>query len=141
MSTIATMSSIEGLKGEFQFVADMLETSPWLEPVFAQLAPLLIIVANEVLKMILEYLSMFEGPISGAVVQASLFVKLAAFMIIQTFFVTAISGGLLSTLSDLIEQPTQIINLLANSLPTQSTFFIQILLVDTFINMGTSTRS
>jgi hypothetical protein len=135
------MSSIEGLKGEFQFVADMLETSPWLEPVFAQLAPLLIIVANEVLKMILEYLSMFEGPISGAVVQASLFVKLAAFMIIQTFFVTAISGGLLSTLSDLIEQPTQIINLLANSLPTQSTFFIQILLVDTFINMGTSTRS
>jgi hypothetical protein len=101
----------------------------------------LIIVANEVLKIILEYLSMFEGPISGAVVQASLFGKLAVFMIIQTFFVTAISGGLLSTLSDLIEQPTEIINLLANSLPTQSTFFIQILLVDTFINMGTSTRS
>ena len=141
MSTIATLSSIEGLKGEFAFVADMLEVAPWLEPVFAQLAPLLIIVANEVLKMILEYLSMFEGPISGAVVQASLFVKLAAFMIIQTFFVTAISGGLLSTLSDLIEHPTEIINLLANSLPTQSTFFIQILLVDTFINMGTSTRS
>jgi hypothetical protein len=141
MSTIATLSSIEGLKGEFAFVADMLEYSPWLEPVFAQLAPLLIIVANLVLKMILEYLSMFEGPISGAVVQASLFVKLAAFMIIQTFFVTAISGGLLSTLSDLIERPTEIINLLANSLPTQSTFFIQILLVDTFINMGTSTRS
>jgi hypothetical protein len=141
MSTIATLSSIEGLKGEFKFVADMLEVAPWLEPIFAQLAPLLIIVANEVLKIILEYLSMFEGPISGAVVQASLFGKLAVFMIIQTFFVTAISGGLLSTLSDLIEQPTEIINLLANSLPTQSTFFIQILLVDTFINMGTSTRS
>jgi hypothetical protein len=141
MSTIATLSSIEGLKGEFKFVADMLEVAPWLEPIFAQLAPLLIIVANEVLKIILEYMSMFEGPISGAVVQASLFGKLAVFMIIQTFFVTAISGGLLSTLSDLIEQPTEIINLLANSLPTQSTFFIQILLVDTFINMGTSTRS
>jgi hypothetical protein len=141
MSTISTLSSLEGLKDEVKIVADMLEVAPWLEPLFAQLAPLLIIVANEVLKIILEWLSMFEGPISGAVVQASLFVKLAAFMIIQTFFVSAISGGLLSTLSDLIEQPTEIINLLANSLPTQSTFFIQILLVDTFINMGTSTRS
>lgn len=136
MSTIATLSSIEGLKAEVKFVADLLEKAPWLEPVLAQLAPLLIVLANEFLKLLLEVLSMIEGPVSGAAVQASLFSKLAAFMIIQTFFVSAISGGLLSQLSNFVQEPGLIIELLANSLPAQSTFFIQILLVDTFVSMG-----
>jgi hypothetical protein len=79
MSTIATLSSIEGLKAEVKFVADLLERVPWLEPVLAQLAPLMIVLANEFLKLLLEVLSMIEGPVSGAAVQASLFSKLAAF--------------------------------------------------------------
>jgi hypothetical protein len=80
-----------------------LKNQPWLEPVLAQLAPFLIVVANIVLRMILEFLSSFEGPISGAVVQASLFVKLAAFMIIQTFLVSAISGSLFSQFSAMLQ--------------------------------------
>jgi hypothetical protein len=84
MSTIATFSSIEGLKAEVKFVADILEKSPWLEPVLAQLAPLLIVLSTEILKIILEFLSMFEGPVSGAAVEAATFSKLAAFMIIQS---------------------------------------------------------
>jgi hypothetical protein len=136
MSTISALSTIEGLKGEVKLVADLLEKLPWLEPVLAQLAPLLIVVANEILKMILEFLSMFEGPVSGAVVQASLFSKLATFMIIQTFFVSALSGGVIKELSNMVQEPALIIDLLANSLPTQSTFFIQILLVDTFVGLG-----
>ena len=79
---------------------------------------------------------MLEGPISGAVVQASLFSKLAAFMIIQTFFVSSISGGIVSELSNMAQQPYLIVEFLANSLPSRSTFYIQILLVDTCINMG-----
>eukprot|EP00339_Tiarina_fusa_P008824 CAMPEP_0117054938 /NCGR_PEP_ID=MMETSP0472-20121206/38072_1 /TAXON_ID=693140 ORGANISM="Tiarina fusus, Strain LIS" /NCGR_SAMPLE_ID=MMETSP0472 /ASSEMBLY_ACC=CAM_ASM_000603 /LENGTH=882 /DNA_ID=CAMNT_0004770715 /DNA_START=137 /DNA_END=2785 /DNA_ORIENTATION=- len=136
MSTIATFSSIEGLKAEVQFIADMIEKAPWLEPVLAQLAPLLIVLANEILKIILEFLSMFEGPVSGAVVEAATFSKLAAFMIIQTFFVSAISGGLLGALSNIVKEPGLAIDLLADSLPTQSTFFIQILLVDTCVSMS-----
>lgn len=49
-----------------------------------------------------------EGPVSSSVVEASLFVKLAAFMIIQTFFVSAVSGGLLQEISNIIENPTKI---------------------------------
>ena len=136
MSTIASLSSIEGLKAEVPFIGDLIEASPWLEPLFAQLAPLLIVAAHEVLKMILMFLSMFEGPVSGAVVEAATFSKLAAFMIIQTFFVSAISGGLLSALSNIAQDPSAAIDLLANSLPTQSTFFIQVLLVDTCVSMS-----
>jgi hypothetical protein len=136
MATISAMSTIEGLRKEVGAVDALLEAQPWLEPVFAQLAPLLIIVAKELLVVFLEYLAMLEGPVSGAVVQSSLFTKLASFMIIQKFFVTAISGSVVAALSEMIEQPTKIIELLGTSLPTQSTFFIQILLVDTFLPMG-----
>ncbi len=136
MGFISTLSSIQGLRGEFEFVDDLLTKFPGLEPFFAQLAPLLIVVANEVLKMILEMLSGLEGPISGAVVQAKLFTKLSSFMIIQTFFVTAIGGSIIAELSAMLQEPGLIIDLLAKTLPAQSTFYIQILLVDTFLSMG-----
>lgn len=70
----------------------------------------------------------FEGLVSGALLEASLFQKLSAFMIIQTFFVSALSGSILSELSALLEnpQPQVLFDLLAKSLPAQSTFFIQV---------------
>lgn len=136
MGFISTLSSIQGLRAEFEFIDNLLNRYPWLVPFFAQLAPLLIVVANESLKVLLEILSGLEGPISGAVVQAKLFTKLSSFMIIQTFFVTAIGGSIISELSAMIQQPQLIIDLLAKTLPSQSTFYIQILLVDTCLSMG-----
>lgn len=76
------------LKEQFQFIADLLSTAPFMESVFELLAPLLVSAVNAVLPTILEFLSMFEGPISEAEVSASLFSKLSYFMIIQTFFVS-----------------------------------------------------
>jgi hypothetical protein len=69
---------------------------------------------------------MLEFPISGSLLEPSMFTKLAAFMIIQTFFVAAISGSVTKEISNIISNPTSIIDLLANSLPAQSTFFIQV---------------
>jgi len=133
MSFISSLSSIESLREQFTFIDKLITKLPGLEAVFAQLAPLLIIAANNVLKILLEMLSGLEGPISGAVVSAKLFTKLSSFMIIQTFFVTAISGSILDELSAMIKDSSLIVDLLARTLPQQSTFFIQILIVDTCI--------
>ena len=136
MGFISSLSSIKGLREQFNFVDTLLDELPGLEPVFAQLAPLLIILANNVLKIILEHLSGMEGPISGAVVSSKLFTKLSSFMIIQTFFVTTISGSIMDELSAMLNDTGRFVDLLAKSLPRQSTFFIQILIVDTCISMG-----
>jgi hypothetical protein len=136
MSFISTLSSIEGLKEDVDFIADMVENSPWVEPLLAQLAPLLIVVAKLLLEVILEALSMKEGPVSGAVVEASVFTKMAWFMIIQTFFVQAISGSIISELQNMLRSPEIIIDLLATSLPSESTYFIQIILVDSAITLS-----
>jgi hypothetical protein len=73
--------------------------------------------------------SSFELPVSGSVLEASTFTKLAYFYIIQTFFVSAISGALLKEIEGLIDDPLSFIDLLADSLPAQSTYFVQIAFV------------
>jgi hypothetical protein len=40
--------------------------------------------------------------------------------------VSAISGGILQELSQMISNPASIIDLLANSLPSQATYFMQV---------------
>jgi len=136
MSFVATLSSVEGLKGISPKIGELLAKAPGLEPFLNQLSPLLILIFNSLLKTILEYFSKLEGPISGALLQASTFGKLSAFMIIQTFFVSAVSGSLISQLTEMAKHPEMIVQLLANSLPNQSVYFIQILLVQTCINLS-----
>ena len=95
MAFIASLSTVEGLREDIEFIDDMLDAAPFLVPVFEIAAPFFVIAVNSLLPIILEAVSLLEGPISGAVLEASLFVKLAAFMIIQTFFVSAISGSVI----------------------------------------------
>jgi hypothetical protein len=131
----ASLSSIEGLKS-IDFIGDLIDKFPWLEPVLAQIAPFIVVIVQALLTVFLKLFCSFEGHVSGATAETSLFTKLAWFMIIQNFFVIALSGGLVSAYSDLIENPTSAVGLLADSLSSQSTFFIQILLVNVFIGLG-----
>ena len=57
-------------------------------------------------------------------------------MIIQNFFVIALSGGLTSAYTDIINNPGSVVDLLATALPTQSTFFVQIVLVNVAISLS-----
>ena len=136
MSFIATLSSVDGLRKEVDFVDEFLNAAPFLVPVFEIAAPLLVVIANSLLPTILETITLFEGPISGAIVQASLFAKLAGFMIVQTFFVSAISGSIIQRLEEMLGSPKLIVDVLAKSLPAQSTYFIQISFVSVIVQGG-----
>ncbi len=48
MTIIASLSSVEGLKRQFDVVEDAIEAFPALEPILQQLAPLLIVLSNVV---------------------------------------------------------------------------------------------
>ena len=92
---VASLSSVDALREKVDFIDDLLNSAPFLVSVFEVGAPLLLVIFNAMLPIILEIFSMLEGPVSGAVVEASLFSKLAYFMIIQTFFVSALSGSVM----------------------------------------------
>ena len=59
-------------------------------------------------------------------------VVFCCFQIVQTFFVSAISGSITAEISNILDNPEDVIDLLANSLPAQSSYFIQIIFVFSF---------
>jgi Calcium-dependent channel, 7TM region, putative phosphate/Late exocytosis, associated with Golgi transport/Cytosolic domain of 10TM putative phosphate transporter len=95
MTFIASLSSVEALSTQIPALGDLIKNYPFIGKLCEVLAPLLVKVVNGLLPTILEYLTKFEGPVSGSVIAASLFTKLAAFMIIQTFFVSAVGSSIL----------------------------------------------
>ncbi len=96
MTFIASLSTIAALSEQIPSLGRLIDAYPLIGKLFEVLAPLLVKVVNGLLPTILEYLTKFEGPVAGSVIVASLFTKLASFMIIQTFFVSAIGGSLLT---------------------------------------------
>eukprot|EP00549_Striatella_unipunctata_P010714 CAMPEP_0118686614 /NCGR_PEP_ID=MMETSP0800-20121206/7914_1 /TAXON_ID=210618 ORGANISM="Striatella unipunctata, Strain CCMP2910" /NCGR_SAMPLE_ID=MMETSP0800 /ASSEMBLY_ACC=CAM_ASM_000638 /LENGTH=765 /DNA_ID=CAMNT_0006583685 /DNA_START=169 /DNA_END=2466 /DNA_ORIENTATION=- len=133
---VGTLTEADSLKQTLPFLEKMIDEQPWFEQFLAQLSPVLLMVLVEILPAILLEFSKFEGHINEATLNASMFRKLASFMVIQTFFVSAISGSIAAELEKMLEDPSAIIDLLANSLPNQSAYFMQFLMVKTFLGMG-----
>ena len=56
--------------------------------------------------------------------------------VIQTFFISAISGSISAELNNILNTPETLIVLLANSLPAQSAYMLQLIFVSTFLSHG-----
>lgn len=86
ISFVASISSVQGLRDTFDWVAAMLDAAPWLGSVLGVLAPQFLVILNALLPVILEFITKFEGAISGSLVEASLFGKdQAAFVTSATY--------------------------------------------------------
>ena len=133
---IASMTAVESLKGTIPILAVWSEAWPPLDMVLAQLAPLALILVKALLPFLLGEFSKLEGPVSSSVLETSLFFKLALFQIIQTFFVSTFSGSITSEITNIIANPSSAIDLLASTIPGQSSYFMQILFVQTFLGQG-----
>mmetsp|Transcript_12969 Transcript_12969/g.31598 ORF Transcript_12969/g.31598 Transcript_12969/m.31598 type:complete len:1086 (-) Transcript_12969:153-3410(-) len=134
---ISSLTSVNSLKETLPRLGTLMERYPALEQLVAVLAPLFLLALNEgILPIILKYFSTWEGHISSPRLEASLFKKLAAFAIIQTFFVSTVSGSITSELANMIDDPENIVRFLGTSLPAQSSYFIQIVFVFTFFVQG-----
>jgi hypothetical protein len=85
------ISNIEGLEQQFPAIKEANENNPWLGAVLAQLAPFLVVIVNSLLPVILKALTIKECHIANGMIQVSLFSKLAAFTVIQTYVSDACS--------------------------------------------------
>jgi hypothetical protein len=70
-----------------------------------------------------------------------LFAKVGYFSIVQTFLVAAISSTLLSSLSDIVDDPLSLPALFAEALPSQAVTFMIFILVQTGLNKTLEVRS
>jgi hypothetical protein len=136
VSFISSLSEVESLKDLIKGLDKALEKNSWLAPFLAQIKPLLLVVLTALLPMILTFYCKKEGHIGSDTLNASLLTKLAMFLIVQIFFVQAISGSIFAELQAISEEPTTIVNRLAESIPAQVKSFIQFVQVQNFLGCG-----
>ena len=85
ISFISSMTEVSALRKALPRFERWLEGRDWMETILEQLAPLILLGINVgLLPLILRVFSMWEGFISSAVVEASLYSKLGSFMVRQT---------------------------------------------------------
>mmetsp|Transcript_22933 Transcript_22933/g.48365 ORF Transcript_22933/g.48365 Transcript_22933/m.48365 type:complete len:993 (-) Transcript_22933:374-3352(-) len=134
---VASLSNVEKLTEVMPFLKAPVEKYAWFSGLLALIAPLILVVFLSLLPHIILFIVKFEGQIEIETMQhPSLYSKLAAFTILQTFFMSTISSTLFSSLQLIIEKPTSVISLVAATLPAQSAYFIQIILVQNLLSLG-----
>ena len=99
VSFVASLSNVEALTEIFPFLLDPVMKYPWFANLLAQLAPLILTVFISLLPHILLAFVKLECLVEIESMQhPSLFSKLAFFTLIQTFFISTISGSLWSSI-------------------------------------------
>jgi hypothetical protein len=82
MAFIASLTEVHSLKETMPKLGRWIEDHPRSEAVFAQIAPLLLLICNAaILPGVLKLFATWEGFISSRMLEVSLFVKLGAFMV------------------------------------------------------------
>ncbi|GAB5593361.1 phosphate metabolism protein 7 [Umbelopsis nana] len=111
ITSIATLSNLERLL-------------PFLAPV---------INLNETIHGIIEDLAIFQGVPLRSEIERYVQSKYYMFLVVNVLLVVTIAGTVFTSIAVIIHTPTSIINLLATSLPTVSTFFINYLILQAFM--------
>lgn len=82
MTFVASLTELNSLRESMPKLGDWIDDHPNAEPILAQVAPLLLLLFNEaILPEILRVISKWEGLISSARVDASMFAKLGIFIV------------------------------------------------------------
>jgi hypothetical protein len=128
---VVTLSKIDSLQKKSEWIRKTLTNNPWMVPVFEQLSPLLLSVMNALAPIIFGLLSKREGHSSSANVDSSLFNKLVCYQVFQMFLLPIIGGTLVQSLQTILDEPKELINILSQNLPQQSSYFISFIIVQT----------
>ena len=132
---IGALSSVDSLKNDIPGFAEVIEEHPWVQTLIEQLSPLLLVIVGTLAPIILGIFTNMEGNVSHGAHEASLFVKLAWFQIVQTFFIFTLSGSLFTIMGEVFENPSMLPDLLGASIPGRSTVFALYVIIRTGLNL------
>lgn len=134
---VASLSNVEALTELLPFLKAPVENYEWFSALLALLAPLLLTSFVALLPYVILFIIKFEGLIEIETMQhPSLFSKVAAFTIIQTFFISTFASTLFSSLQEILKTPKEAIKIVAERLPAQSAFFMQLIVVQNLLSLG-----
>uniref|UniRef100_A0A7S3QEH8 CSC1/OSCA1-like 7TM region domain-containing protein n=2 Tax=Chaetoceros debilis TaxID=122233 RepID=A0A7S3QEH8_9STRA len=112
------------------------QASVLFSTIIALVQPICLVVIQQLLPPLFMQISKAEGMLSFSEVQMKAFSRYFMFQVLNVFLVTAIAGSIFDTLAIIIENPESMFEMLGNSLPRMSSFFITLVLMKTFLGLG-----
>ena len=102
----------------------------------AMVQPICLVAIQQILPPLFLGISIAEGTLSFSEVQMKAFSRYFLFQVLNIFLVTAVAGTIFDTLAIIVENPETAFELLGNSLPRMSSFFITYAFLKTFLGLG-----
>ena len=117
-------------------LAQLDEASAFFSTAIALVQPICLIVIQQLLPPLFMQISRAEGLVAFSEVQMKAFSRYFMFQVLNVFLVTAIAGSIFDTLAIILENPEAAFEMLGNSLPRMSSFFITLVTMKTFLGLG-----
>ncbi|ORZ07890.1 hypothetical protein BCR42DRAFT_455829 [Absidia repens] len=134
---VQSISSLDSLSKILPFLSAVNNMGPTAVGIIQGILPAVALaILISLVPIIFTYLSKLEGIPQKSFVDLSVLHKYFFFQFIDVVLVSTIAGGILQTLPQLIENPTTIINILAENLPKASTFFITFVMLQATNSTG-----
>jgi len=117
-------------------LAQLDQASAFFASSIALVQPITLTVIQQLLPPLFIQISKAEGLICFSEVQMKAFSRYFMFQVLNVFLVTAIAGSIFDTLAIILENPESAFEMLGNSLPRMSSFFITLVTMKSFLGLG-----
>ncbi|GJN24505.1 hypothetical protein PR202_gb12249 [Eleusine coracana subsp. coracana] len=136
LGIIAAVTTLEKLREKLPFLKVVVDQPAIKTVLQAYLPQLALIVFLALLPSLLLFLSKSEGIPSHSHAVRAASGKYFYFIVFNVFLGYTIGSTLFNSLTTLINSPTQIVGMLANSLPRSATFFLTFVALKFFVGYG-----
>ncbi|PKK74247.1 DUF221-domain-containing protein, partial [Rhizophagus irregularis] len=127
-----TLTTIDSLSSKIKFLGPFLDTTPIIRTMLQNVLPtVLVTFFMSFLPWILMELSKQEAFPSYSELEKAVLTRYYYFSIFNVFIVFLLGTTFLSSIFDVLQQPTSILEVLANALPKGATFFISYIIFNT----------
>jgi hypothetical protein len=117
-------------------LAQLDKASALFSSAIAMVQPLCVVAIQQMLPSVFMSISKLEGLVAFSDVQMRAFSRYFLFQVLNVFLVTTIAGSIFDTIATIVEHPESAFEMLGNSLPRMSSFFITFVTIKAFFGLG-----
>ncbi|KAL7560546.1 hypothetical protein ACA910_001418 [Epithemia clementina (nom. ined.)] len=136
IATVALLVSESALVSSSPRLAQLDQASAIFSVAIAMVQPMFIVGLQQLLPPLFVVIGEAEGRTSFSEVQMQAFSRYFLFQVLNVFLVTTIAGTIFDTIAIIIEKPESAFEMLGNSLPRMSSFFITFVIMKAFLGLG-----
>jgi hypothetical protein len=136
VALISLLTSESALISISPRLAQLDQASAFFSSALAMVQPICLVIIQQLLPPLFIQISKAEGLVSFSEVQMRAFSRYFMFQVLNVFLVTAVAGSIFDTIAIIVENPESAFEMLGNSLPRMSSFFITLVTMKTFLGLG-----